>query len=262
VGLVGRFIKVSNYYDVLGVSRNITQADLKKVYRKLSMKYHPDRNPNNSEAEEKFKKISEAYSVLSDANKRKEYDLFSSSPFSFFDGASPFSNLRRHNPRAPKAGADLRFIVRVPFYKVLFGEQHSIDFDYTDVCATCDGLGASETKTCSNCQGLGIIQHVSRAPGFNISSARPCPECKGNGVITVKPCSECSGGGTIKAHKHFEFTLPAGIHDGQVITFAQEGATGVFGGPKGTLIIKIFMLFPDVNIMSEKQKDFLRTLPY
>ena len=253
----------------MGVERTATAVEIKKAYRRLSMKYHPDKNPGDSEAEEMFKKISEAYSVLSDPQKRHAYDNPSRNLFeSVFGTGFPFGGPQRPtrpDPNAPKRGRDLKFITRVPLYKVLLGGKHTITFEYMDACDACSGSGASETQTCSLCHGSGMMSRTEQHAGVRVMSTSPCPKCRGTGQEVLNTCTQCGGSGNKRREKEFTFDIPEGLDNssnGHVVSFANEGGAGINGGPPGALIIRIMIEMPNVKKMTEEQKEALKNFPY
>jgi molecular chaperone DnaJ len=256
-----------DYYEVLGVSKTSSKDEIKKAYRKLAIKYHPDRNPGNKTAEEKFKEATEAYEVLADDKKRQAYDQFGfagvegmagggahdfSSVFrdfedifgdfsgffdSFFGGGTRTRKRRTRGQR----GADLRYDIKIPFKKAVFGTKVDISFVRNEMCRTCNGSGAdkgSGKKICPNCGGSGQIR---RSSGF-FSIASPCPTCNGEGEIIEKPCPECSGRGLLKKNRKIKVTIPAGIENGRRIHIPEQGDGGLNGGPPGDLYVFVHVL--------------------
>ncbi|MGL5330003.1 MAG: molecular chaperone DnaJ [Peptostreptococcaceae bacterium] len=256
-----------DYYEVLGVSKTADDKELKKAYRKLAMQYHPDRNPDNKEAEEKFKEINEAYEVLSDETKRRTYDQFGHEGVNgqggfggqgyggfggggfedifgdifgdMFGGGFGGSGRRR---RGPERGADIRQNVSISFEEAAFGKKVSIKINRTEECEECHGSGAkpgTSRKTCPTCNGAGEVRTVQRTPFGNIASSRPCSACDGEGEVVESPCSKCHGKGNTRKVKTIEVDIPAGIDDGQMIKLSGQGEVGSKGGPRGDLYIVV-----------------------
>lgn len=258
-----------DYYDVLGVEKSADAKEIKKAYRKLAMKYHPDKNPGDKEAEEKFKEINEAYEVLSDEEKRNTYDRFGHDGLNNqggFGGGQGFGGFggggfggfedifgdifggggfggfggggsRR---RGPRRGADIRQSVTITFEEAAFGKKLKVKLNRSEECEECHGTGAkpgTSKKTCQTCHGTGQVQSVQRTPFGNIASSKPCPTCKGEGEINESPCTKCHGKGNIRKTKTIEVDIPAGIDDGQMIKLSGQGEIGEKGGPRGDLFI-------------------------
>lgn len=248
-----------DYYEVLGVSRDASLDEIKKAYRKIAVQNHPDRNPGDSAAEERFKEATEAYEVLADSQKRQAYDQFGfagvegmgagaggySSAFrdfedifgdfsgifeSFFGGGSTGRGRRRGPPR----GSDLRYDVRIDFADAAFGTKIEISYEHEIVCEVCNGDGAapgSGRTTCPTCGGTG---QVRRSSGF-FSVASVCPTCRGEGSVVEQPCSNCGGAGVVRKKQRLKVTIPAGIADGQRITIPRQGDAARGGGEPGDL---------------------------
>jgi len=256
---------LSDYYELLGVERTATMVEIEKAYRKMSMKYHPDHNPGDTEAEEMFKKVNEAYSILSDPQKRHAYDnprrnileeVFGTGfPFGGNPSGPP-------DPNGPRRGRDLKFIARIPLYKALMGGSHTITFDYMDACDECGGKGATETQTCSLCRGSGMMTRAEQRGAMRVMSTSPCPKCHGSGQEPLNTCSACNGSGNMRKSKEFTFDIPAGIQDGQTASFAGEGGKGINGGPPGALIVRILVQMPNIQQMTKEQKEALKNFPY
>ena len=245
-----------DYYEVLGVNRNADGKELKAHYRKLALKFHPDRNPGNREAEEKFKEASEAYEVLQDPQKRNIYDQFGhqgleGSGFSGFSGFEDifssfggifedffgFSNGRRSGSRAQK-GADLRYDLSLSFMEGAFGTETEIDLAKMEVCSACEGTACEQgthPEACSQCGGTG---QVSRNQGF-FTVRTTCHHCRGNGQIIPHPCTKCKGAGQIRVSKKVALKIPAGVDSGSRLRLTGEGEAGVYGGPPGDLYVFI-----------------------
>lgn len=257
-----------DYYEVLGVDRNADDAALKKAYRQLAKKYHPDANPGDEEAAAKFKEASEAYAVLSDADKRKQYDQFGHAAFeggaggaggfdfSDFDfgdifGGSGFGDIfgdlfgggRRRGPsNGPRRGADVRTGLRISFEEAVFGCTKEITINYKEECKTCGGNGAkpgTAPETCSKCKGQG--QYVSRQQTMfgMMQSTQVCPDCSGTGKVIREKCPDCHGAGYKNTRKRLTIEIPAGIDDMQRIRKTGEGEPGTNGGPRGDLLVDI-----------------------
>lgn len=253
-----------DYYEVLGVQKSATKDEIKKGYRKLAIQYHPDKNPGNKEAEDKFKEATEAYEVLSDDEKRKIYDQygfagldgmggggggFNAGNFRDFDDifgdfGSVFENIfgggGRRSSRAnePGQGANLRYDLEISFKEAVFGTKTEISFTHDETCTTCNGSGGANgasRKTCPTCQGTG---QVRRSAGF-FSVAQPCPTCHGAGSVIDNPCNDCSGTGVKSKKKKILVTIPAGVDDGKRIAIPRQGNVGRNGGAPGDLFVFI-----------------------
>jgi molecular chaperone DnaJ len=249
-----------DYYEVLGVSKNATKEEIKKAYRRLSKKYHPDINKEPG-AEEKFKEVKEAYEVLSDDQKRAHYDQFGHADpnqsqgfgaggFGGFDGFGGFEDIfntffggggsRRRNPNAPRAGADLQYTMSISFEEAVFGKETSIQIPKEETCDTCKGTGAkpgTKPETCPHCHGTGQISTEQTTPFGRIVNRRVCTYCDGTGQIIREKCTTCGGTGKVKKRRRIHIKIPAGIDDGQQLRVAGQGEPGINGGPPGDLYI-------------------------
>lgn len=256
-----------DYYEVLGVSRDADDSTLKKAYRKLAKKYHPDTNPGDKEAEAKFKEASEAYAVLSDAQKRKQYDQFGHAAFEnggggaggfdfgdmgdiFGDifGADIFGDIfgggRRRSSNGPMRGADVRTTVRITFAESVTGTSKKIDVNLKEACTKCNGTGAkpgTQPETCSKCGGKGKIAYTQQSILGMVRNVQPCPECQGTGKIIKEKCPDCYGTGYISTKKTIEVTIPAGIDNGQCVRIQGKGEPGSNGGARGDLLVAVMI---------------------
>ena len=256
-----------DYYEVLGVDRNADDETLKKAYRKLAKKYHPDMNPGDEAAAEKFKEASEAYAILSDPQKRQQYDQFGHAAFeqgSGFDaGGFDFSDIfggmggmggmgdifsdlfgggRRANPNAPMQGANVRARVSISFDEAITGCVKNLDITLKDECSNCHGSGAkpgTSPKICPKCRGTGQVTIRQQSLFGMMQSTQPCPDCRGTGRIIEQKCPNCAGTGYTSSRKKIEVTIPAGIDDGQSIRIRSKGEPGVNGGPRGDLLVEV-----------------------
>lgn len=257
-----------DYYEVLGVDRNADDAALKKAYRALAKKYHPDMNSGDKEAEKKFKEASEAYAVLSDAEKRRQYDQFGHAAFEGgaggagggfggfdFSGADfgdifgdIFGDLfggGRRGGRAgngPMQGANIRKGVRITFEEAVFGCEKELEVVIKDPCTTCNGTGAkpgTSPETCPKCGGKGQVVYTSQSFFGTVQNVQTCPDCHGTGKIIKEKCSDCAGTGYVASKKTIQVSIPAGIDNGQSIRIRGKGEPGTNGGPRGDLLVEV-----------------------
>jgi len=244
-----------DYYETLGVKRDASQDDLKKAFRQLARKYHPDLNKGSKEAEEKFKTINEAYQILSDPQKKAEYDqvghaAFKPGDFSgsrtpsyddlfrdfglgdIFDAFSAGSGRTRS-----RAGADLRYEIEISLADAFYGTKNTVEVPHYSACGTCHGTGAQPgfLRDCPTCKGTGEIRKVQRSGRQQVMNIAPCPDCGGRGKIIGKPCETCRGRGTIQKTRRIEVSIPRGVEDGQFLRIAGEGEPGGNHGPPGDL---------------------------
>lgn len=252
-----------DYYEVLGISRDASESDIKKAYRKLAMKYHPDKNKGNKEAEEKFKDINEAYQVLSDPEKKEQFDRFGTTDFngggfggggfdfsgmggfedifdSFFGGGFGGSSRNRRN--APRRGADLEYTINLTFEEAVFGVEKDITIAKNEKCDTCKGSGAkpgTSSKTCDRCGGTGQVKYQRNTPLGSFVSTGTCDKCEGSGKIIEEKCQKCHGKGTIRKNKKISINIPAGVDNGNVLPLRGQGEPGENNGPNGDLYINI-----------------------
>lgn len=259
-----------DYYEVLGVSKGCTDDELKKAYRALAKKYHPDLNPNDKEAEAKFKEANEAYEVLSDETKRKKYDQFGHAGVdpsygagaaygggaagfdfgdlgdifdSFFGGGGGFTgSSRSRNPNAPQRGGDIRSGISISFMEAAKGCRKEIEISRYEQCSDCSGTGAekgSNPDTCPECNGTGQVRVSQRTMFGVVQSTKVCTRCGGRGKIINNPCKGCGGAGRVRRSRKLEIAIPAGIDDGQVFAIRGQGDTGLNGGPSGDVNVTV-----------------------
>ncbi len=255
-----------DYYEVLGVAKSAGDSEIKSAYRKLAKKYHPDMNPGDAEAEKKFKEASEAYAILSDAEKRRQYDQFGHAAFENggggaggfggfdFSGADMgdifgdiFGDLfgggsRRRSNNGPMQGSHVRAGVRITFEEAVFGCEKELDLTLKDTCSTCGGSGAkagTSPVTCTKCGGKGQVVFNQQTMFGTMQSVRTCPDCNGTGKIIKDKCPDCYGSGYISNKKKIKVTIPAGIDNGQSIRIREKGEPGVNGGPRGDLLVEV-----------------------
>lgn len=251
-----------DYYKVLGVSRSASPDEIKKAYRQLALKYHPDRNPDNDSAEEKLKEINEAYSVLSDPAKRNSYDRFGMRDRSQSSGAPPpdmAEFLRRAgfgfgNQGGARRGSDVRLNYEIPLSSAILGGTDEIEFKITDNCPECKGQGASEFDVCGGCGGMGM----SSTQQGNVFNMHTCRECGGVGKFPLDSCNECKGRKVISASRRLKVNIPPGIKHGQRLALRGQGQLGVGGGPPGDVYLMINVKYP--QNLTDEQKDFFRRL--
>jgi len=252
-----------DYYEVLGVSKTASDDELKKAYRVLAKKYHPDMNPGDTEAEKKFKEASEAYSVLSDPEKRRQYDQFGHAAFeggggpggfdfSSMDMGDIFGDIfgdlfgggRRQTRNGPAQGANIRTSVRITFAECVSGCEKELELTFKEDCTTCHSTGAkpgTSPETCSKCGGKGQVVFTQQSLFGVVRNVQPCPDCRGTGKIIKEKCPDCYGTGYISRKKKITVTIPAGIDDGQSVRIRGKGEPGVNGGPRGDLLVEVLV---------------------
>ncbi len=258
-----------DYYEVLGVQKGANAEDIKKAYRKLAMKYHPDRNPDNKEAEEKFKEAAEAYEVLSDDDKRARYDQFGFAGVdpnygagqgggfgggfggfgdfgdlgdifgSFFGGGSRSSR----NPNTARRGENVGARLDLSFEEAAFGCEKQVPVTRIENCSSCSGTGSADqkTETCSMCRGSGQVRTQQNFMGMTMQSTTTCPQCSGRGKIVKNPCSTCKGKGKVRRTQKINIKVPGGVDNGQTVRVRGEGCAGTNGGPAGDVLVDIYI---------------------
>jgi molecular chaperone DnaJ len=248
-----------DYYEILGIERGASEEEIKKAFKKAALKYHPDRNPDNKEAEEKFKEMNEAYQVLSDPEKKSRYDQYGSEDFggSGFSGSSDFSGFggfgdifgdifgggfSSRNQNGPRKGADLEYNISLTFEEAVFGVEKEISITRNEKCETCGGSGAkagTSPKTCDKCGGNGQIK-VQRNTAFgSFASMSTCDKCGGKGQTIAEPCKTCHGAGKERKNRKIKVNVPGGVDTGNVMPLRGQGEPGEKGGPSGDLYINI-----------------------
>ena len=254
-----------DYYEVLGITKGASEDEIKKAYKKMARKYHPDLNPGDKEAEEKFKEVNEAYEVLSDPDKKARYDQYGHAGVdpnfgaggAGFDGSFDFGDLgdifgsffgggfgggRRTNPNAPQRGESIRMSLAISFEEAAFGCEKEVTVDRMEQCGACHGSGCApgtSPEVCPDCHGSGQVQVRRQTPMGVFASTSPCPKCGGKGQIIHQPCKDCHGTGSARKRKTIQASIPAGIDNGQTISIRGQGNAGKNGGPAGDLLITI-----------------------
>ena len=256
-----------DYYEVLGGSKTASDSEIKSAYRKLAKKYHPDMNPGDKEAEAKFKEASEAYAILSDADKRRQYDQFGHAAFdggagggaggfdfNGFDMGDIFGDIfgdffggggrSRSANNGPMKGQNVRVSVHLTFEEACFGTEKEIELNIKEDCAKCHGTGAkpgTQPETCSKCGGKGQVVFTQQSLFGVVRNVQACPDCHGTGKIIKDRCPDCGGSGYISRRKKISVSIPAGIDNGQSIRIRDKGEPGINGGPRGDLLVQVIV---------------------
>ena len=274
-----------DYYEVLGVDKNADEDTLKKAYRQLAKKYHPDMNPGDKDAEAKFKEASEAYAGLSDPEKRKQYDQFGHAAFDGSGGAGGFGGFdfsggdfsdifgdifgdlfgggRQRSARGgPMRGANLRVSVRISFLEAVFGVDKELELNLKDECKTCHGTGAkpgSKPETCPKCGGKGQVVFTQQSFFGTVRNVQTCPDCHGTGKIIRDKCPDCGGSGYISSRKKISVSIPAGIDNGQCVCITGKGEPGVNGGERGDLLVEVIV--GEHPLFQRRDRDIFTEVP-
>ena len=256
-----------DYYEVLGVDKNADEAAIKKAYRVLAKKYHPDMNPGDVEAEKKFKEASEAYAILSDPEKKRQYDQFGHAAFENGGGGGGFGGFdfngadfgdifgdifgdlfgggrSRRASNGPMKGANIRTSVRITFEEAVFGVDKEIELTLKDPCPTCKGSGAkpgTSKTTCTKCGGKGQVVFTQNSFFGTMRNVQTCPDCGGTGQMIKEKCTDCMGSGYVSSKKKIQVTIPAGIDNGQSVRIRDKGEPGTNGGPRGDLLVEVIV---------------------
>ena len=277
-----------DYYEVLGVDKNADDATIKKAYRQLAKKYHPDMNPGDAEAEKKFKEASEAYGVLSDSTKRQQYDQFGHAAFDGSAGggygsysASDFTDIfgdifgdlfggafggfgggSRGRSNGPMKGANVRTSVKLSFEEAIFGCKKELDLTVKDPCPKCNGTGAkpgTQPETCTKCGGKGQVVFTTQSFFGQVRNVQTCPECSGSGKVIKDKCSDCRGTGYVAIKKKYEVEFPAGVDNGQCKRMVGIGEPGQNGGPRGDVLVEAVVARHP--IFQRQDQDIFSTVP-
>lgn len=273
---------MKDYYEILNVSKDASLDEIKAAYRKLAKKYHPDLNPNDKEAEQKFKEINEAYEVLSDPEKRRRYDMFGEAGvngqggysqdftgfgdifddiFDMFTGGFGRATHRARN-YGPVKGADLRYDLTLEFEEAVFGAEKEIQIRRSESCSTCNGTGVkpgSSKETCSKCNGSGEVRYAQRTPFGQFVRVATCDMCGGTGEIIKEKCVSCNGTGKVLKNKRIKVKIPAGVDTGSIISVKGEGEAGDRGGPPGDLYV--YITVKPHKVFKRKGNDIFLTVP-
>ena len=278
-----------DYYEVLGVKKDATAEEIKKAYRKSAMKYHPDRNPGDAEAEAKFKEVGEAYEVLSDEGKRSRYDQYGFAGvdpnygaqggyggggfggfgdfgdlgdiFSEFFGGGGGARSRAYQQNAPRRGENIMSRLELTFEEAAFGCEKQVAIPRIENCAACNGSGSNDgvVETCSQCHGTGQIRTVQNFMGMQMQSNTTCPTCSGRGKVIKNPCNTCKGKGKVRRTQKVNVKIPAGVDAGQSVRVRGEGSVGANGGPNGDLLVEIYI--KRHPIFTREDRDVLCEVP-
>jgi len=251
-------MKKTDLYNTLGVKKDATKEEIKKSFHKLSVKYHPDKNPDNKDAEERFKEISSAYSVLSDPKRRNEYD----NSVNGFIGVNPndlhniFNSFFGNRQNTPRKGQSISLYHKIHLSKFILGGQEIISFKFIDKCKKCNGTGDEESKVCKNCNGTGNIHNIK---GY-FTTIITCGKCNGKGRIRISKCKECNGTGKVEISKQIKVNMKEGTEINSKMSIGGIGKEGINGGPKGDILIMLGVIMPDKKDLTKKQIKVLKSI--
>jgi molecular chaperone DnaJ len=248
-------------YEVLGVSRGASEEDVKKAYRKLAGKYHPDKNPDDPEAEEKFKEISNAYQQITNPQPQQPGFGFHGRPFRDpFDIFNDMFGSSREQGPTPRRGSDVLIEQQLNLFDAIYGKEVEVSYADAIQCESCNGSGGLEFNTCSECNGAGRTQRTSGQGNQFMTITTTCGGCGGRGQIPTKPCDECSGSGLIRKERKFKVNIPPGVNNYSKVIMEHAGRQGRFGGPPGHLVLNINLIMPKAEEIADEQKEFLKEL--
>ena len=254
---------MKNYYEILGVSKEASEEEVKKAYKELAKKYHPDRGGDA----DKFKEINEAHEVLSDDKKRREYDDPMPDFFgSIFAGMKGFGNFRGPDNRArrqhvenmPRRGKNLRYGLEILLYEAICGGEKEFNYEFIDICSKCKGFGGVNKNECEPCRGDGVITRMTLQGNVNMINQTTCQACAGRGFIVIDKCDECDGTGSIAKKEKVILKLQPNIEYGSILRLAGKGGIGLNNGPPGDVLIKLKIKMPKKEDLTEEQLDVLK----
>ena len=262
---MGVFLIMKDYYNVLGLRQGASKTDIKKAYRKLALKYHPDKNSGDKKAEQQFKEINEAYDMLSNPEKIRARNNEFRGGFQSHQGFGGFDineMFRSHFGQgftgtnqvrtAPRKGQDITYKVKVSIYDIISNTKKSIQLLYKEACSVCNGTRAIKSETCSTCGGVGVVQQQRTNGHINMITNVACPKCRGEGQIIKEKCTKCVDG-SVSVDRTFDFRIPEKANNGTTLRFSSQGTRGTYGGPNGDLYIKIDLTIPTKESLTEEQ---------
>jgi len=253
-------------YSILNVKKDATKEEIKKSFHKLSIKYHPDKNPDNKEYEEKFKEISSAYSVLSDTKRRKEYDNSTNRYINMDNNLNPrnwenvFNHMFGKHRNISRKGPTINLSVSMHLSKFILGGEYLLSLKYKDTCKKCEGTGDKESKVCKKCSGTGSIKSVTRTVIGYINTIITCGKCNGKGKIRISKCEECNGIGNIDISKQIKINIKEGTKVNSRLLIKNMGKDGTNGGPKGDIFVTLYIIMPKKKDLTLKQIRVLKNI--